>query len=143
MPARCSPKSSGNWGPVPAENTPIHKIDLLTIWSLIILGGLLIAGFFTRISALLAAGMVLSFYLVNPPWPGMPPQIGPEHSYIINKNFIEVMALLALTFLPTGSWFGVDGIFRRLVLRQKSRDQNRSPKSTEKTKPAQPVAAST
>ncbi len=132
-----------NMGPLPAENTPIHKIDLLTMWSLMILGGLLIAGFFTRISAFLAAGMVLSFYLVNPPWPGTPPQIGPEHSYIINKNFIEVMALMALTFLPTGSWFGVDAIFRNLFRGKKSAPKAESSKTNEKTQPAKPVAAST
>ncbi len=130
-------------GPLPPEDTPIHKIDMLTMWSLMILGGLLIAGFFTRISALLAAGMVLSFYLVNPPWPGTPPQIGPEHSYIVNKNLIEVMALFALTFLPTGSWFGVDGIFRGLFFGKKAVSKTEASKTSEKDKPAKPVPAST
>jgi hypothetical protein len=68
---------------------------------------------------LLAAGMVLSFYLAVPPWPGVPPAPGPEHSFIVDKNLIEVIALLSLACLPTGSWFGVDGIFRRIFSREK------------------------
>ena len=38
---------------------------------------------------------------------------GPEHSFIINKNLIEVFALLALAALPTGRWFGLDALLSR------------------------------
>lgn len=102
---------------MPPQRTPIHTIDMLTIWALIILGILLLSGFLTRFAALAGAGMVLSFYLVAPPWPGVPAGLGPEHAFVVNKNLIEVVALLALTFLPTGTWFGVDGIFYRLFHR--------------------------
>jgi uncharacterized membrane protein YphA (DoxX/SURF4 family) len=105
--------------PLKPEPTSLAVIDQRVMWSLMILGGLLIAGFFTRISALLGAFLVLSFYLANPPWPGIPAGPGPEHSFIIDKNLIEVIALLSLAFLPTGSWFGVDGIFRRLFSGEK------------------------
>ena len=115
-----------NMGPLPAEDTPIHKIDQLTMWSLMILGGLLIAGFFTRLSALLAAGMVLSFYLVNPPWPGLPPQIGPEHSYIVNKNFIEVVALVGAHVPAHRKLVRRGRHFPQHVPRQKIPNQNRS-----------------
>lgn len=121
--------------PLPPEPTNIGAINQRTMWALMILGGLLIAGFFTRISAFLGAGMVLMFYLVYPPWPGVPPAPGPEHSFIVNKNFIEIMALLALTFLPTGSWFGVDGIFRRLFTRNQSGLQEKSAKPKQEQKP--------
>ncbi len=100
------------------QQSRIHTIDMLTIYALIVLGILLISGFLTRLAALAGAGMVLSFYLVAPPWPGVPVQLGPEHAFVVNKNMIEVVALLALTFLPTGTWFGVDGIFYRLFHRK-------------------------
>ncbi|WP_166820589.1 DoxX family protein [Thalassoroseus pseudoceratinae] len=109
---------------MPPQRSQIHTIDMLTIWALIVLGILLISGFFTRIAALLGAGMVLSFYLVAPPWPGVPAPLGPEHSFVVNKNLIEVVALLALTFLPTGTWFGVDGIFYRLFHRNDAKAEN-------------------
>jgi len=106
-------------GPIPHEDTQIHRVNMLTIASLIILGVLLLVGFGTRIAAIGAAGMLLSFYLVMPPWPGVPEAPGPEHSFIINKNMIEVMALLAIAALPTGTWFGIDGLVYRFFHKKK------------------------
>ncbi len=98
-------------GPVPLPATTIDRVNLLTMWSLTILGGLLIAGLFSRLAALGAAGLIFLFYLAMPPWPGVPELPGPEHSFIVNKNLIEVIALLALAAMPTGRWFGVDALF--------------------------------
>jgi hypothetical protein len=50
----------------------------------------------------------------------MPPEAtGPEHSYIVNKNLIEAVALLGIAMLPTGSWFGLDGVIRYIFRRGK------------------------
>lgn len=106
-------------GPVPPENTQIHRVNMMTIASLTILGILLLVGLGTRIAAVAAAGMLLSFYLVMPPWPGVPEAPGPEHSFIVNKNLIEVFALLAIAALPTGTWFGIDGLFYRFFQKKK------------------------
>lgn len=106
-------------GPVPPEMSRLVWSNRLTILGLIGLGILLIVGFFTRTAAFLAAIMVLMFYLVSPPWPGVPPAPGPEHSLFVNKNLIEVAALLTLAFVPTGHWFGLDAITRKLFRRGK------------------------
>ncbi len=95
-------------GPVPAEPSQMSSVNNATIWGLLILGGMLLVGFGTRIAALGGAVMLLSFYLVMPPFPGVPPALGPEHSLFVNKNLIEMMALIAILFLPTGQWFGID-----------------------------------
>jgi thiosulfate dehydrogenase [quinone] large subunit len=81
------------------------------MWGLTILGGLLIAGMFTRVAALGAAVLVFQFYMAYPPIPGYPEVPGPEHALIVNKNLIEVFVLVAFVFLPSGCWFGVDSIF--------------------------------
>ena len=48
-----------------------------------------------------------------PPLPGWPESPRVEGHYVlINKTLIEVIALLALTFIPTGRWAGVDGLFQ-------------------------------
>ncbi len=117
---------------LPEEPTRITALDKRVMWGLMILGGLLIAGCCTRISALAAAGMVLTFYLANPPWPGVPPAPGPEHSFIVDKNLIEVTVLISLVFLPTGSWFGVDGLFRRIFLGNKQAGSEPAPKAISK-----------
>ncbi len=107
-------------GPVPEPWTRQQQIDHVTIWALITLGCLLLAGLLSRPTALAAALLLLSFYLAVPPWPGvedLAETAGPEHSYFINKNLIEVIALLAIASMPTGRWFGFDqvlfGAFRR------------------------------
>lgn len=114
-------------GPVPEPRTTQALIDGLTIFALIALGVMLIAGFGTRIAAVAGAGMVLSFYLVWPPWPGVPVDPGPEHAFIVNKNLIEVVALLALAALPSGQWFGIDGLIYRAWKRLQGRTRKAGP----------------
>jgi uncharacterized membrane protein YphA (DoxX/SURF4 family) len=113
-------------GPVPEPQTAQQRIDHLTIWTLIGLGCLLIAGFFSRTAALGGAALLLSFYLAVPPWPGVEDLVetaGPEHSFIINKNLIEVIALLAIASMPTGRWLGLDQLTSVLFRRRKSLPQ--------------------
>lgn len=93
------------------NQSPVAQADRQVMWGLIILGCLLIAGFFTRIAAVAGAIMLFMFYMVIPPWPGVPEPPGlTEHAYIVNKNFIESIALLGIAAMPTGSWFGLDGL---------------------------------
>jgi len=109
-----------NRGPVPDPWTAQRRIDHLTIWTLVILGGLLMVGLFSRVAAIAAAGLLLSFYLAIPPWPGVEELIetaGPEHSFIVNKNLIEVIALLGIACMPTGQWFGLDRLWFAFVRR--------------------------
>ncbi|MBT4864133.1 MAG: DoxX family protein, partial [Planctomycetaceae bacterium] len=104
-------------GPVPTPMVGIALKDQLTMWALLIIGVLLMTGLFSRLSAVAAAGLLMSFYLAMPPWPGFvefQAAAGPEHSYIVNKNLIEIFALLAIAALPTGQWFGLDAIISRL-----------------------------
>jgi uncharacterized membrane protein YphA (DoxX/SURF4 family) len=107
-------------GAVPPERTQLWQVDMLTILGLLVLGALLIVGLGTRLAAVGGAVMLVMFYLPVPPWPGvyLPPEAsGPEHSFIINKNLIEAFALLAIAALPTGTWFGLDGIIRYVIRR--------------------------
>lgn len=105
-------------GPLPPPSTELRRVDLMTMWSLAIIGILLMIGLFTRPAAIAAAGLMVLFYLPMPPWPGVPDPPGTEHSLFINKNLIEAFALLAIASLPTGQWFGVDALVRRFLNRK-------------------------
>lgn len=106
-------------GPAPPEATPLRDASERAMWGLIVLGSLLILGFCTRLAAIGGAVMLTMFYLVLPPWPGVPEPGGtPEHALYINKNLIEAIALLGIAALPTGSWFGLDGVIRWLFRRK-------------------------
>jgi uncharacterized membrane protein YphA (DoxX/SURF4 family) len=113
-------------GPVPEPWTAQQRIDHLTIWALIGLGCLLIAGFFSRTAALGGAALLLSFYLAVPPWPGVEDleSAGPEHSFLVNKNLIEVIALLAIVSMPTGRWLGLDQLISALAFRRRKSPPN-------------------
>ena len=108
-------------GPMPEPWTMLRIIDLATIAGLAGLGILLLLGFFSRIAAVSAAAMIFGFYLAMPPLPGLPEAPGPEHSLIINKNLIEVLALGALACLPTGRWFGLDGALAGFIASRRAR----------------------
>ncbi len=112
-------------GSMKPADTPLHRSNMMAMWGLLILGSLLIVGFFSRLAAILGAVMVLSFYLVIPPWPGVPPAPGPEHSLYINKNMIEVIALLGIAALPTGTWFGIDAFFSRMFFGSRSENSKK------------------
>ena len=99
------------YGNLPPESTQLTRSDRQVTWGLIVLGVLLIVGLASRLAAVCGAALLFMFYLVMPPWPGVPPLPGPEHSFIVNKNLIESIALLGLAALPTGSWFGIDALF--------------------------------
>jgi len=85
--------------------------DFLVQWSLVVLGSLLMLGLLSRLSSFAMAFLILSFYLAMPPLPGWPESPRLEgHYLLINKTLIEVLALFALTFIPTGRWAGIDGL---------------------------------
>ncbi len=87
--------------------------DLAVTAALLVLGGCLMLGLFTRTAAVLAALLLLSFYLAMPPWPGLPEPPQVEGNYLfVNKNVIEVLALLVLASSAVGRWFGLDGAIR-------------------------------
>ena len=85
--------------------------DAIVKWSLVVLGACLMLGLLSRVSSLATALLIFSFYIAMPPLPGWPESPRLEGHYVlINKTLIEVIALLALTFVPTGRWAGLDGL---------------------------------
>lgn len=113
-------------GPLRKPWTRLYVSDMMTIAGLTILGAMLILGMGTRFAAVLGAVMLFMFYAAMPPWPGVPEIPGPEHSFVVNKNFIEVIALLAIAALPTGRWFGVDGMLARWFSGRKRAERDNS-----------------
>jgi len=96
----------------------LEWIDWLTKYGLFAVGLGLLAGLFTRLWCVVGAGFLLMFYLAMPPWPGLPENPKAEgHYYFINKNIIEMFALMALATTHSGRWLGLDGLFQFLIPR--------------------------
>ena len=115
--------------PAPPPNQILKWIDLATMYGLAILGALLVLGLFSRTSCLLSAVFLLSTYLCVPPWPWLPTPPNSEGYYaFVNKNIIEMLALLVLATTASGRWFGLDALVsyfccggRRPVVQQRRR----------------------
>lgn len=110
-------------GPVPGRWSKLEFADQSTIIGLTLFGTMLLLGLGTRFAAFGGAVMLFNFYLAMPPWPGVPAAPGPEHSFVVNKNLIEVIALLGIAAMPTGTWFGVDAILAKCCRRCCSRSK--------------------
>jgi uncharacterized membrane protein YphA (DoxX/SURF4 family) len=95
--------------------------DFFVKWSLVVLGAALMIGLLSRVSGLALALLILSFYLAMPPLPGWPEAPRLEGHYLfVNKTLLEIIALFALTCIPTGRWAGVDALLCMICCKQKS-----------------------
>ncbi len=87
----------------------LRLVDLANMWGLIFIGLGLIAGCFTRIASLAGVFLLMLYYVANPPFIGYTYTAPAEGSYlIVNKNLIEMVALIVLTLFPTGIHIGLD-----------------------------------
>lgn len=96
-------------------NTPalLKIVDFLNVWGLILIGLGLFLGVFTRVAA--AAGILLLsfYYLASPPLLGMDFGVPVEgHYLIVNKNLIELVALVLFLIIPSRWIPGVDRLWK-------------------------------
>jgi uncharacterized membrane protein YphA (DoxX/SURF4 family) len=89
--------------------------DRIVSYSLLFVGVGLLLGLFTRTACIGGAILLLMFYLAQPALPELPALPRSEGHYLyVNKNIIEMIALLALATTASGRWVGLDGLLRFL-----------------------------
>ena len=99
-----------------AQPDLLANADLITMWGLTAVGLLLVLGLFTRLASLGAIGFIVLFYLCNPPFIGYFYSIPTEGSYIlVNKNLVELGALVVVLVSGSGRFAGLDRIVHILV----------------------------
>lgn len=101
----------------------LSLVDFLNVWGLILIGLGLFLGMFTRVAA--GAGILLLtfYYLASPPLLGMDYGMPVEGSYlIVNKNLIELVALIMFLIIPSRWIPGLDRLWK-LLKRNKSDSQ--------------------
>ena len=129
-----------------SEMSRLQWADLLIPWALLITGLSLLGGFLTRPMCVVGALLLLMFFAAMPPIPGWPENPMAEGHYLyVNKNIIEMIALLALATTASGRWFGLDGL---LHLLNPFRGRDSGPRETSpapQPKPAtvQPIGSGT
>ncbi|MBI2824675.1 MAG: DoxX family membrane protein [Planctomycetia bacterium] len=104
---------------VARDEPRLDQLDTFVTCTNIAIGVCLIAGLFTRFASLAGALFLLQIVAAQPDWPGLYPHPHPSagRSLVVNKEFVEMMALVALAFLPVGRWGGLDYFVHNLVVR--------------------------
>ena len=103
-----------------AQPNLLANADLITMWGLSLVGVLLILGLFTRLACLGGIGFIVLFYLANPPFVGYFYSIPTEGSYlIVNKNLVELCALVVVLVTGSGRFAGLDVILHGLFGRRR------------------------
>lgn len=95
---------------VPFVSTRTELLNFAVTYGLTAIGACLMVGFFTRLAALGGAAFLAFVVLSQFPWPTVYPP-APEvvgHALMVDKNFVELVALLVLVTLPAGCWAGLD-----------------------------------
>jgi thiosulfate dehydrogenase (quinone) large subunit len=104
---------------IASQPNMLANADLITMWGLTIVGVLLILGLFTRLASVAGIAFILLFYFANPPFVGYFYSLPSEGSYlIINKNLVELCALLVILATRSGLFAGLDRILHRLIGRR-------------------------
>jgi thiosulfate dehydrogenase (quinone) large subunit len=99
----------------------LANADLVTMWGLTLVGLFLMLGLFTRLASLAGIGFILLFYLATPPFIGYFYAVPSEGSYlIINKNLVELCALVVIFLTGSGRFAGIDRILHRLFSRRRA-----------------------
>ena len=93
----------------------VYIVDLINIWGLILIGLGLILGFLARPACIFGILLLATYYLSHPPFVGLRYALPTEGSYlIVNKNLIELCALIVLSVFPSSKYIGIDRfIFKR------------------------------
>jgi uncharacterized membrane protein YphA (DoxX/SURF4 family) len=97
-------------------NTGMWIIDTVNAYGLTIIGLALILGLFTRVALWAGASLLLMYYIAYPPFGGFSYGAPSEGSYlIVNKNLVELIAMILLSFTEAGMFFGLDMLRKKKV----------------------------
>ncbi|NQT27922.1 DoxX family protein [candidate division KSB1 bacterium] len=116
---------AGLFHAIAANETAILIVDWMNIIGLTLVGLALVTGLLTRpacIGGILLLGL---YYIANPPFVGTDFGLPSEGHYLfVNKNLVEMIALLLITVFPAPKMAGLD----RLILLLKTRKSESSQK---------------
>lgn len=101
---------SGFYHFLTSTDASIEIVDILNMYGLILIGLGLFIGLFTRYAAIGGTVLLAMYYFAYPPFASTLSSVQQGHLFIVDKNFIEAMALLLLIFIKDKG-YGFDSIF--------------------------------
>jgi uncharacterized membrane protein YphA (DoxX/SURF4 family) len=99
----------------------MEQINFAVTYGLTAIGLCLMLGFCTPLAALGGAGFMCFVVMTQPAFPGIypPDPLVVGHALLVNKDFVEMVALLVVSATFAGRWGGLDFFLGRLLLRSK------------------------
>jgi uncharacterized membrane protein YphA (DoxX/SURF4 family) len=106
-------RPTSGWNPL--DWSRAQQINFAVTYGLTAIGLCLMLGFFTPLAAMGGAAFMAFVVATQPSWPTIyppaPAVVG--HALMINKDFIEMVALLTLATTAAGRWGGLDFFVHR------------------------------
>ncbi len=100
---------AGLFKTIVAHPTALTIVDFLNIWGQIAIGLGLISGLLSQAASIAGIVLLVLYYICNPPFIGLTYTAPSEGSYlIVNKNLIELFALVVLIYFPSSKIIGID-----------------------------------
>lgn len=96
-----------------ASDSLISVIDNLNIIGLIAVGISLLIGIRIRWGCIGGILLLMLYYLAHPPFSDLPQGPAEGSYWVVNKNLIEMAALLVIYQFPLPSVFGLENLFTR------------------------------
>jgi len=96
-----------------AGDTFISTIDMANIIGLIAVGVTLLIGIKVRWGCIAGIALLLLYYMAHPPFPGLPQGPAEGSYWLVNKNLIELVALIVIYQFPLTTVFGIEYFFNR------------------------------
>jgi thiosulfate dehydrogenase [quinone] large subunit len=96
-----------------AGESMISAINMLNIAGLIIVGVTLLIGIKVRWGCIAGILLLALYYLAHPPFPSLPQGPAEGSYWIVNKNLIEMAALMVIYQFPLTSVFGIEQFFSK------------------------------
>jgi thiosulfate dehydrogenase (quinone) large subunit len=107
---------SGLFQSLAGSPTALAIADQLNMWGLTLIGLALITGTFTRIAKAGAIILLLFYFIAQPPMMMAEYLFPAEGTYLwVNKNLIEMLAVIVLFVFPTAHIVGVDRLLKRYI----------------------------
>lgn len=95
-------------------DTGMWIVDTANAYGLTLIGIALMLGLFTRLASWGGVALLLMYYIAYPPFGGFSYGSPSEGSYlIVNKNMIEIMALVLLAMTDSGMFYGLDSLRKK------------------------------
>lgn len=97
-------------GPLPVAWTMADLMDFAVTYGLTAIGFCMIVGLCNRLACLGGGVFLIMVLLTQPPWPTIfppaPAVVG--HALVVDKNFVEMVAMFMLAATAVGRWGGLD-----------------------------------